>query len=195
MVRKALSAVVLATGLVFLSSPVWALGVFHQRMAAAEIPAGSNCTRVTNAIPSGAPYTAIRCPTTGGSFNLNLTVPTDGTGTFQGRIHFLSPDSGPSGNACTQVCYGVVKGTQSRNNLNLTACQLPQSRSVPAQYVEDDPGFAAISVTAKDVSGGTCGADCAGAELVIQFTRLTGGSCSSNSAQNIDYLFDSEQYQ
>lgn len=197
MVRKALSASVLATALLF-ASGAHALGVFHQRLAAAEIPSGSLCTRVTNNIPSGNPYTAIRCPSdasTDSTFTLNLAMPTDETlGTFQYRPHFLAP-LGSGGNVCYQICYGVVKANQSRNNVNLTACSTVVGRTIPAQYVEDDPGFSLLGVVAKDVGGTPCDSSCAGAELVIQYKRLSRNTCGTDTGTTVDFLFDSEEYQ
>lgn len=190
------------------ATPAYATGVYHLRLAAAEIPPGSACTRVTVNIPSGTPYTAIRCPGTGdtNSFTINTVYPTDATAVtgFQETMHVTSADSSPSGNACWKRCYGVVRAGQSRNNLALTQCDLTGNVTLGAQYVE------AIQINNTQVdpkdsaspTANTCGSlgvydgstnVCPGQTLVVQWTRLN-SVCSNNYAGYVDFKDADERY-
>jgi hypothetical protein len=178
----------------------WA-GAAFVRAASGDIPASSNCTRVSRATPTGEPYTAMRCPTAGGSFVLNYNFPSDSTSpNLTPRLKYLNPDSTVSGNYCFTICMGVAINGNNRANLDVSQCAAENgvggiySDAANAQDTVVDTGWSgSIGSFASLVPNNTVGvactsANCSGAEMSVVVTRVVGGPCSGNSAQNVDIL-------
>lgn len=209
MTRLFSSIALAAALLVSTGQAAWA-GAFHYRAASGDIPSSSNCSRQFVNVPAAAPYTAMRCTTAGGSFDINTVYPTDATSAgLTPRLRWINPDSGAADGYCLNVCFAVIKGGQSRNAAVFTCSfQLLAYAGFPvlAQNNVVDTGMSPVTpgifpaVIPLDTTGTACTpSSCAGAEMIVQVVRANvsgGGQCSlNNSAQSIDFQSLSVLYQ
>lgn len=161
---------------------------------AGEITSTGACSKIS--IPSAThPHFKVRCTAAGGSFLLHANVPQD-IGSAQvfsaSQLWHTTTAVGATGDTCYKVDVGSVNDNENgTTGFNGSPATLTITDAIPSQNIWTF-GSSLTPLELLNVAGANCidsGPDCRSTPLLVRVTRLTGGSCATNSASDSDFLF------
>lgn len=169
--------------------------------ASAEPATCSGCGRHTSTPPGAVPFEVYRIPSGGGTIVFHTKVPREVTAWPMGvTASWFTEDGSPSGNVCVKLCAGVTMPGQSFSDLDMTAaCTTTNSTAIGAQYESSASFVFTTPLTPKDSTNPTPAAcattACNSGDLFVSLERITSGSCSGGSTNNIEFNMGELVYQ